>query len=792
MDMKKSNKYRKYEKITKKIKQNLLKYKEMSNQELKKQTKIFRERIEQGEKLEKILPEAYGVVIEADRRVLGLEPYDVQILGAVILFFGNVAEMKTGEGKTLTATMPIYLRALVGSGNFVVTANEYLAWRDAEDVGRVYRWLGLSVAVGVKKNEYDKELDKQIIYSSDIVYTTHSALGFDYLLDNLAVEKEKQYMQGFNFVIIDELDSILLDMAQTPLIISGAPKLQSNLYVMVDKFVKSLNFSEDYDLSEDKRSVWFLEEGIKKAETHFGVKEILSENYKDLYRHAVLSLKANYVFKNNRDYVLDDQEIFLLDEMNGRKLQGTKLQGGMHQAIEAKEDVEITNETKSMGSITYQNLFKMFKILSGMTGTAKTDAEELRETYGIDVICLPTHKPIIRTDHEDIIYLTHKEKILQSLELVKDSIKSERPVLISTGSVSKSQLYSNLLLNSRIPHSILNASTAYKEKQIISEAGKRGAVTVATAMAGRGTDIKLDKFSERHGGLIVIGTENMTSERIDNQLRGRAGRQGEPGDSYFFASLEDRVVVENAPDWVKKFRKKQENLSSHDATKQGILKKRKYKKLVYKSQKNKKNQDIKMRKDTLDYDDIVSVLRKRVYAARNTVMEAQAEYFEKIIEKSFEEVINTFVSDKKNLETQKVSDFIFNNINYSYDREELKNLISINRKATANILIENISKRTKIVEKNLSNEYQLNYYKQVIILKSLDSLWIDLADGLVQLKSVVKNRNWAQHHPLYEFQIEANRYFTETIERLWLDITRNLLLSELFVNPDGSIDIEFP
>lgn len=792
MQVNKTSKYRKYERLTKKIKKILVKYRKMPNKVLQAQTEIFKKRLEHGERLEKLLPEAYAVVIEADRRVLGLEPYDVQILGAVMLFFGNVAEMKTGEGKTLTATMPMYLRGLAGLGNFLVTANEYLAWRDGEEVGKVYRWLGLSVAVGAKKHDYDKDLDKQVVYASNIVYTTHSALGFDYLLDNLAVETDKRYLQGFNFVIIDEIDSILLDMAQTPLIISGAPKMQSNLYTLVDTFVKSLTFDQDFELSEDKRNVWFLAEGISNAEAYFGVKEILSETYQDLYRHLVLALKANYVLKHNRDYVVDADEIFLLDEMNGRKLQGTKLQGGMHQAIEAKEGVTITDETKSMGAITYQNLFRMFDVLSGMTGTAKTDEDELRDTYDIDVICLPTHRPIKRVDHDDTIYLTHKDKLLHSLDLVKETVKIERPVLIATGSVSKSYLYSMLLLRERIPHSILNASTASKERQIVSEAGKRGAVTVATAMAGRGTDIKLDDFSEQNGGLLVIGTENMTSERIDNQLRGRAGRQGELGDSYFFSSLEDRVVVESAPDWVKKFRKKQRKLPTHDRVWQGNIKKRKYQKIVRKSQKNKKNQDVKLRKDTLDYDDIVNVLRDCLYSMRDIVMTAETDYFDVIIRKSFKQTVRDFVSQKQNLDASKISDFILNHIDYAYDVKALEGLHKLNKKVVENYLLDKIFEREKNLAVTLSTSFQLSYYQRVIILKSLDALWIDLADGLVQLKSVVKTRSWAQHQPLYEFQKEASRYFKETVERLWLDITRNLLLSELFMNEDGSVDIEFP
>lgn len=791
MRIKKTTKYRKYESLVKKIKKLLPTYRRMPDKVLQSQTDIFRKQLAHGEKLEKLLPDVYCVAIEADRRVLGLEPYDVQILGAVMLFFGHVAEMKTGEGKTLTATMPMYLRGLAGSGNFLVTVNEYLAWRDAQDIGRVYRWLGLSVAVGVKKNDYDRELDKQRIYSSDIVYTTHHSLGFDYLFDNLAVEKDKQYLQGFNFVIIDELDSILLDMATTPLIVSGAPMTQSNLHNLADTFVKSLTFKQDYDMSEDQKSIWFLEAGIARAETYFDVSPILSETYQDLYRHLVLALKANYVFKSNRDYIVEDGQILLLDETTGRKLQGTKLQGGQHQAIEAKEKLRITDETKSMGSITYQNLFRKFKVLSGMTGTALTDAEELRETYGLDVLAVPTHRPLIRLDHKEQVYATEKDKLLKSLALVERAAELERPVLIATGSVAKSHLYSMLLLRKRLPHSLLNAATTSTEKQVIAAAGKRGAITVATAVAGRGTDIKLDAFSQQNGGLLVIGTENMSSERIDNQLRGRAGRQGELGESYFFTSLADKLVLEDGPEWAKKSQKSEKS-ASHDSSANGALSKRKYLKLVRKSQKNRKNTDIKMRRNALDYDEIMSLIRERFYETRSKVLTAEPDYFEEILDKSFSKTVALFIARKENLDEQHLSEFILNYLDFSYQRRELDKLQTSNRKVVASLLTAIIAKRVEIVENQLSDAFQLNYYRRVIILKALDTIWIDLADGLNQLKSVVQNRTWAQHQPIYEFQKEANRYFKESVDRLWLEITRNFLLSDLSMNADGSVEIEFP
>ncbi|MBL3716312.1 preprotein translocase subunit SecA [Lactococcus garvieae] len=788
-------KQRKYIKILRTIKGLAPKYQSMTDEELRAQTEKFRQRLQKGETLAQILPEAYATAIEADRRILGMAPYDVQVLGAIVLFHGNVAEMKTGEGKTLTATMALYLMGLTGPGNFLVTANEYLAWRDAEEVGKVYRWLGLSVAVGVQRNAYDKEVDRSVVYKSDIVYTTHSGLGFDYLLDNLATEVEKQYLQGFNFVVIDELDAILLDMAQIPLIISGAPTLQFNLYHLADKFVKSLTEEVDYEISEDKQQVWFTEEGIAHASRYFGLPEILSEENQVHYRHLVLALKANYVQEVGRHYVVEEDEIFLLDEMNGRKMVGTKLQGGMHQAIEAKEEVTITLETKSMGSITYQNLFKMFRVLSGMTGTAYTDVVEIRDTYDIDVVPIPTHRPIKRKDHKSIIYLSNKAKMLSSLELVKKAVAAERPVLIATGSVTKSRLYSLILLNNRIPHSLLNATTATaaKEKRIVHQAGQRGAVTVATAMAGRGTDIKLDDFSRGNGGLMVVGTESMTSDRIDNQLRGRAGRQGEPGDSYFYTSLEDKVVVESSPEWVRKFRKNLENKPDDEvATQEGLLNKKKFQRLIEKSQKNKKNQDVNSRKTTLEFDDVISVLRERVYATRNKVLIGTPTYFREVILKSYKHTTENFVAESKNRNVFEFSDFILNNLDYGFDQSRLDGFDKMSVKALRKLLDDIITEKDQQLLENFPHIDQGYMYQRFIILKSLDQLWIDLADALVQLKTVVQSRTFGQQRPLHEFEKEANRYFTECMERLWIDITRNMLLSELFINRDGSVDIELP
>ncbi|MGG5318306.1 accessory Sec system translocase SecA2 [Enterococcus sp. AZ072] len=785
---------RKYRKIADKIVKLVPTYKAMSDDELRGQTAIFKEQLENGRKLESLIPAAYAVVMEADRRVLGLEPYYVQILGGIALFFGNVAEMKTGEGKTLTATMPMYLRGLNGKGNFLITSNSYLAWRDAEEVGEIYSWLGLSVAVGVTKDATEEEIDKEAVYAADIVYTTHSALGFDYLFDNLATTPEEQYLSEFNFVLIDEIDAILLDMAQTPLIISGAPKVQSNLYETSDWYIKSLIDGEDYLTSEDKRNVWFTENGIKKAEDYFGIEGILTEQWKDLYRHLVLSLRANKLLIINRDYVVEEGEILLLDEANGRKLIGTKLQAGLHQAIEAKEGVEITNETRSMGSITYQNLFKKFKILSGMTGTAKTDAEEFRDTYNVNVVEIPTNKPIRREDHSDEVYVTNKAKVLASLNVVKNALKQGRPVLVETGSVSMSNLYSLLLLQQKVPHNLLNATTVAKESLIVSEAGRKGAVTVATSMAGRGTDIKLDPEAKESGGLLVVGTERMTSDRIDNQLRGRAGRQGDPGDTQFFVSMEDKIVVESAPKWVAKSRihlidkTKTEEIDAEEP-----LKEKKYDKIISKSQANRKNQEIESRKNILEYDEIISVQREKIYTTRNKVMESSSLFLDEIISAAASQVIERFTADKSNLNRDRLIDFIYNNIQYNFVPFLLDGeLENYTRKTVETVLKQLINTRIKQMPEMIPDDFQLLYFKRISVLKAIDMMWVEQSDNLQQLKSVVNGRSWGQHKPIYEFQLEARRSFFEMKDEIWLNILRNLLLSDLIHKSDGSIDVDFP
>ncbi|MBS7576332.1 MULTISPECIES: accessory Sec system translocase SecA2 [unclassified Enterococcus] len=787
-------KLKKYSKIANEIQKLSESYQKLTDDELKFKTISFKQRLVEGIGLENLLIEAYAVIIEADYRVLGIRPYYVQILGGIALFYGNVAEMKTGEGKTLTATMPLYLRGLTGKGNFLITSNSYLAWRDAEDVGKVYKWLGLTCSVGVVKDNSEDEIDKELVYNSDIVYTTHSALGFDYLFDNLTTTIEEQFVTNFNFVLIDEIDAILLDMAQVPLVISGAPKVQSNLFKLSDILVKGLVNDEDFEISEDMKNVWFLKSGIEKIEKQLGIQNILSEKWQDLYRHLVLALRANYLLFKDRDYIVEAGEIMLLDVANGRKLEGNKLQAGFHQALEAKEGLEITEESRSMGSITYQNLFKKFKTIAGMTGTAMTDAEEFRETYQMDVVEIPTNKPLCRVDHPDQIFLTNEAKMKASLEVVKEAIKSQRPILIGTSSVSMSNLYSLMLLENQIPHSVLNASSTAKESLIISESGNKGIVTVATSMAGRGTDIKLDDETRSLGGLLILGTERMTSSRVDNQLRGRAGRQGDPGDSMFFVSLEDKIVLENSPSWVSKIKGKFEKSASKngEAILEEPLDSKKYGRVISRSQKYLKNQEVEGRKQVLEYDGIIDLQREKIYKMRNRIMGANEDYLDRIIKYSNQQSIEVFVSNKENLTKLKVIDFIYNYLDYNFDYSLIGQIEKFSDKIIKIFLNKIIEDKIHDLPKMIPDRVQLVYFKRLIILKAIDSMWIEQSDNLQQLKSVVSARGWGQHKPIYEFQEESQKSFIEMENEISENVMRNLLLSELINNEDGSIEIEFP
>lgn len=789
-------KMQRYKHIASKIYKILPKYRAMSDEVLQSQTQIFRQELEQGKSLVDILPHAFAVVIEANKRVLGMEPYYVQLLGGLALFFGNIAEMKTGEGKTLVATMPLYTRALEGTkGNYLITANEYLAERDGQEMGKVFKWLNLSVGIGIGEEELDFE-KKQALYASDIIYTTHSKLGFDYLFDNLGSELSEQVVRKFNFAIIDEIDAVLLDGAQTALVISGGPKVQSNYYQICDWFVKSLA-SDDYEYSDDKRRIWLSENGLSKLELYFDIKDVFNKQYIEFYRHIILALQANYLKKKEKDYVVVEDKVLLLDVVNGRTMPGVKLQGGIHQAIEAKEEVEISNETKTLGTISYQSLFKKFKRLSGMTGTAKTDEKEFMETYHLAVVEIPTHRPLNRIDRPDQIYVANQTKIEASLREVKEGMEQQRPVLIEAGSVSMSNLYSLVLLQNRIPHNLLNAQTAAREKQIIQDAGRAASVTLATSMAGRGTDIKLTPEAISNGGLKVVGTERMSSKRIDNQLRGRAGRQGELGEAVFFVSLEDKMIIENSPKWVRKMRHSlMRKINQGKRISSDPIENFRLKWVMNNAQKKLSISEVQSRKNTLAYDTILSEQRHHIYHARNQVMAENDAYLENIIVECMSRVIANFLKNSETLSQEVVADFVFNNMKSDYPLIEIKWQSNHEKKGEEKQIYSFLMKLSKKLFEQSFNRFkehqQLRYFKKVIILRAIDQAWIEQLDYLQQLKTMVNGRDMAQHKPINEFEREARLHFYQMEEDIFLNIFRSVLLSELKQMADGSIDIEFP
>lgn len=779
---------RKYSKITKKILALDKEYQQLTDEQLQAKTILFREKLAEGASLESILVEAYATIREADYRILGLKPFENQVLGGVILHYGMVAQMNTGEGKTLTATMPMYLNGLTGPGNFLVTVNGYLANRDAEEIGKVYHWMGLTSAAGVSPDE--EELDMQAIYNNDIVYTTNSALGFDYLTDNLVENATDKKLNDLNFALVDEVDSVLLDAAQTPLVISGSPRVQSNLFNSTDRIVKSLQKDKDYEFSEDLTSVWFTKEGIKHLEEYLGITNLVSKRWSDLHRHLVLALQANYTIKRNQDYVVVDDEVLLLDSENGRALTGMKRESGIHQAMEAKEEVPLTEQTRAMASITLQNFFKMFKKLSGMTGTAVTSAREFMDVYNLPVLKVPTHKPNIRIDRPDIVYATMDEKIEATVKLVKKAYEVQRPVLLKTGSLSLSRLYSRVLLKNGIVHNVLNAQSESKEAMIVADAGQAGAITVATSMAGRGTDIKLGPGVKEKGGLLVIGTERMNSRRVDDQLRGRAGRQGDPGESIFLVSLEDKVVIENAPDWVDKYRMRLAQALKEGKRKYGEpLRGRRAKNIVERAQQAADTKAESARKSSVKMDDILRIQREMIYDFRDYVM-ANGDLGE-ITQRIWDDFFKLY-SSGKGITRDKLSDFIINNLDYNYSDEQFDSKILEDPEQVEQYVLKVAKQKWEDQKLILNNEFKQNYLKRLSILKALDVAWIEQVDNLSQLKTVVSSRSTGQHNPIFEYEKEAMNSFRQMRKAFWQNTIKYMLLSDLIVGKNESIRVEFP
>lgn len=756
-----------------KVKEECKKVKELSDYELKNKTLEFKERLKNGETTDDILPEAFAVCCEADYRVLGMLPYDVQILGGIALHLCYLCEMNTGEGKTLTATMPLYLNGLTGKSSILVTANEYLAIRDAQEMGQVYKFLGLSVEAGVKRDTNEK-LDndsKKDVYNADIVYTTHGALGFDYLLNNLVQSKEDRFMRDFYYVIIDEADSVLLDSASMPLVISGSPRVQSNLYGITDFFVTTLVEDVHYEI-EDKK-VWLTKEGVEYVQRYFRIENLYGEENYDILRHVVLALRAHFLLEKDTDYVVTDKgEVVLLDKSTGRKMTGMKLRGGSHQAIEEKEHVELSDEQRSVASITYQNLFNLFPKMSGMSGTIKDGKEELLEVYHKQVVVIPPNKPLARIDLPDQYFKTSEEQFDAVIQETVKRHKTGQPVLLIASLISDTEMLSKLLVQENIEHSVLNANNAFWEAEIIKEAGQRNVVTVATSMAGRGTDIRLGSGVKELGGLCVLGIGRMNNTRDERQARGRAGRQGEPGISMFYVSLEDDVCEILGEDFLDKYIEKDKYIS-----------KRRIKKLVNKSQKIKEESSVFQRKNSVDYDSVMQRQKTIMYKTRNDLLDGMS-LDENVLKQIYVNNINEFAKDHKKMDDKTMYRYILDNLTY---RLKELSVSSANKKEYLKQYADMAFKDKKQLLGNRFSEYC-----RLCTLKALDDGWIEEVDYLQQLQAAISGRSTAQRNLLYEYQREARLSFRDMEKSIKKAMIRNILLGEVSFGKDNEMIILYP
>ncbi|HIW18707.1 MAG TPA: preprotein translocase subunit SecA [Candidatus Faecalicoccus intestinipullorum] len=749
----------------------------LSDEELREKTTEYRNRLADGETVDDLLPEAFATAREAAYRVINEKPYRVQVMGAVAMHKGDIAEMKTGEGKTLTATMAVYLNALEGKGVHVITVNEYLAGRDAAWMGEIYRFLGMSV--GVNKREL-KPNEKREAYACDITYTTNSELGFDYLRDNMVTRVEDRVMRGLHMAIIDEVDSVLIDESRTPLIISGGKKQTANLYIQADKFAKTLTAPEyetdrfthektlisgDYDIDEKTRQVMLSEEGVHKAEKYFHIKNLYDIEHTQLVHHINQALKANYIFTNEVEYVVsEEQEIVIVDQFTGRLMPGRAYSDGLHQAIEAKEGVPIKEETSTLATITYQNFFRLYEKLAGMTGTAKTEEEEFLSTYNMKVVVIPTNKPVIRVDEDDEIY-AHKDRKYRALvDEVKRLYEKGQPVLVGTIAVETSELISQMLKKEGIPHEVLNAKNHAREAEIIAKAGRLKSVTIATNMAGRGTDIKLTNETRELGGLAVLGSERHESRRIDNQLRGRSGRQGDPGFSRFYVSLEDSLMVRFGGD---KLQKMFEKLGDEQVQSKAVTRS------ITMAQKRVEGFNFDTRKQLLDYDDVLRRQREIIYAQRNRILESEEvhEMVRTIFEKAIEQTLQANLLDSKKGEVDPAGVCKSFEVMGMQEEKQIK-VGEIEGKSYQEIKDYAIDKIWGEYEKEIHPvKKQFLPFERTVVLRNIDRNWINHIDRMDKLRSGIYLRSYAQNNPLQQYVQEGFDMFEEMNRRIDREIT---------------------
>ena len=744
----------------------------LTDDQLKAKTVEFKERYQNGESLDSLLYEAFAVVREGAKRVLGLFPYKVQVMGGIVLHHGDVPEMRTGEGKTLTATMPVYLNALSGKGVHVVTVNEYLSERDATEMGELYSWLGLSVGINLAAKS---PMEKKEAYECDITYSTNSEIGFDYLRDNMVVRAENMVQRPLNYALVDEVDSILIDEARTPLIVSGANAVEtSQLYHMADHYVKSLD-KDDYIIDVQSKTIGLSDSGIDKAESYFKLENLYDIENVALTHFIDNALRANYIMLLDIDYVVsEEQEILIVDQFTGRTMEGRRYSDGLHQAIEAKEGVPIQDETKTSASITYQNLFRMYKKLSGMTGTGKTEEEEFREIYNIRVIPIPTNRPVQRIDHPDLLFASIEAKFKAVVEDVKARYQKGQPVLVGTVAVETSDYISKKLVAAGVPHEVLNAKNHYKEAQIIMNAGQRGAVTIATNMAGRGTDIKLGEGVRELGGLCVIGTERHESRRIDNQLRGRSGRQGDPGESQFYLSLEDDLMKRFGSERLKgvfeRLNMSDEAIESRMLTRQ-----------VEAAQKRVEGNNYDTRKQVLQYDDVMREQREIIYTQRYDVITADrdlAPEIQAMIKRTIGRVVDGHARAKQDEKLEAILNFAKYNL-LPEDSITMEDLSGLSDKAIKEELFQRALQVYDSQVSKLRDEEAVKEFQKVLILRVVDNKWTDHIDALDQLRNAVGLRGYAQNNPVVEYQAEGFRMFNDMIGSIEFDVTRLMMKAQI-------------
>ena len=770
---------RKLEKLADKVISLESKMEALSDADFPVKTEEFKARYASGESLDKLLPEAFALVREGAKRVLGLFPYKVQIMGGITLHNGNIAEMRTGEGKTLTATMPVYLNALSGDGVHVVTVNEYLSTRDAKEMGELYNFLGLSVGVNLTGQSPE---EKRAAYYADITYSTNSELGFDYLRDNMVVYKSQMVQRPLNYAVVDETDSILIDEARTPLIISGQAEKSTVLYQRADFFVKALKEDEDYTIDLTSKSISLTDEGINKAEQTFRLPNLYDVDNSALVHHIDQALRANYIMIRDIDYVVDEGQVKIVDGFTGRIMEGRRYSDGLHQAIEAKEGVEVENESKTMATITYQNFFRMYRKLSGMTGTAKTEEEEFREIYNMNVITIPTNRPVQRIDAHDVIYPSLKSKFKAVVRDIKERHEKGQPILVGTVAVETSELISQMLHQEGIPHEVLNAKNHFKEAEIVMMAGQRGAVTIATNMAGRGTDIKLGKGVKELGGLCVIGTERHESRRIDNQLRGRSGRQGDPGATQFYLSLEDDLMKRFGGERMQAI---WERLNIDENGDDNFIQSKMLSRQVEASQKRVEGNNYDTRKNVLQYDEVMREQREIIYSQRLQIINEENS-LEKVTKAMIRRTIHRMVEnhtlgEKKTWDLESLVDFAANAICHP-DDISLSDLKGKTSSEIEGLLNEKAMEIYKEKQEQLNGDSQMLEFEKVVILRVVDRKWTDHIDDMDQLREGVGLRGYAQIDPLTEYQTEGFNRFQQMIAAIDYDVTRILMKSQIRQN----------